>query len=160
MFRWPALGPKSTSGRAGMARKISSGGVLGRLGVAALRSLSLLAPSWASSGPIFELSWVDLGPSWASYGLICGPSWVDVCPQDGPGIGFWAVFDNMGTASQWPLCGVGFWADFDNMETASQWPLCGEYKTSGQNLIRPLVLEGIRAQLCFLNLFFYGQRWL
>ena len=36
--------------------------------------LSLLAQSWASSGPIF-------GPSWADFG-----------PQDGSGIGFWADF--------------------------------------------------------------------
>ena len=69
---WPVLGPKTTPGRAGIAGKISSGGVLGRLGVAALRSLSLLAQSWASSGLIFGPSWVDFGPPWVLLGRFLG----------------------------------------------------------------------------------------
>ena len=55
---WPVLGPKTTPGRAGIARKISSGGVLGRLGVAALR----FCASWLRLGPLLGRFLGHLGP--------------------------------------------------------------------------------------------------
>ena len=50
--------------------------------------LCLLAPSWASSGPIFGPSWADFGPQDGS-GI---RFWADLGSQDDPQIGFWANF--------------------------------------------------------------------